>query len=499
MQSRLENRVPNTLARLVCTLLLALPWLSPWTYGPTPVVMQWLGTATLVTVWWLTSTWLRSSLQSLIQQVAIGWLVASTISALMGLLQYSQLTEPFGGLIQSADPGQAYANLRQRNQLATLLAIGLVSSVWLYAVVGLKWTALTCTTLIACADAATGSRTGFFQLLLLVGAAIWWRQGRLLAACALLAYFISAAMLPTLLGMDVWSYGILSRVNESAAPCSSRLTLWSNVLHLIAQKPLLGWGWGELDYAHFVVQYPGQRFCEILDNAHNLPLHLAVELGVPVSALVCGVIGVWVLRNAPWRELNPHRQMVWMVLAMIALHSMLEYPLWYGPFQMAVVLCLFVLWCVPRLSEVGPPLPRANSMLRGCALSAAVAFVAANLWVGWYYWRVSQLYLQVPDRAAVYRENTLEKVKDTWLFQDLAQFAELITTPLTKDNAKELNTIANHLLHFSPEPRVIEVVIESSAMLGQDDKALYYLQRFRAAFPQAYAQWISRSVSDKSP
>ena len=28
-----------------------------------------------------------------------------------------------------------------------------------------------------------------------------------------------------------------------------------------------------MDYAHFVTLYPGERFCDILDNAHNLPLH----------------------------------------------------------------------------------------------------------------------------------------------------------------------------------------------------------------------------------
>ena len=48
-----------------------------------------------------------------------------------------------------------------------------------------------------------------------------------------------------------------------------------------ASSPWLGWGWGELDYAHYATLYDGPRFCDILDNAHNLPLHLAVELGIP--------------------------------------------------------------------------------------------------------------------------------------------------------------------------------------------------------------------------
>ena len=60
--------------------------------------------------------------------------------------------------------------------------------------------------------------------------------------------------------------------------------------------------------------------------------------------LVCGGFAWWVLRQMPWREVDPTRQLAWAVLAVILLHSLLEYPLWYGPFQMAFGLCLLMLW-----------------------------------------------------------------------------------------------------------------------------------------------------------
>jgi hypothetical protein len=75
-------------------------------------------------------------------------------------------------------------------------------------------------------------------------------------------------------------------------------------LHLIAQQPWLGWGWGELSFAHYVTLYDGPRFVEILDNAHNLPLHLAVELGIPAAVLICGGFAWLVLSARPWREPN---------------------------------------------------------------------------------------------------------------------------------------------------------------------------------------------------
>lgn len=48
----------------------------------------------------------------------------------------------------------------------------------------------------------------------------------------------------------------------------------------------------------------------------------------------------------------PCWQMAWMILSVIGLHSMLEYPLWYGPFQLTVLLCLVLLWRRPADNRV---------------------------------------------------------------------------------------------------------------------------------------------------
>ena len=80
------------------------------------------------------------------------------------------------------------------------------------------------------------------------------------------------------------------------------------VLHLIAQKPWTGWGWGELKYAHYMASYPGERFCDILGNAHNLPLHLAVTLGLPLALAACAGLLTLLWRAHPWRLQGPADQ-----------------------------------------------------------------------------------------------------------------------------------------------------------------------------------------------
>ena len=71
------------------------------------------------------------------------------------------------------------------------------------------------------------------------------------------------------------------------------------------------------------------------------------------------------------------------------------------------------------------------------------------------------------------------------------QFAELTTTPFTPANAAYIHKIAATLVHFSPEPRVIERLIDSAMLLGRDDEAQFYQARYQAAFPEKYALWVA--------
>jgi hypothetical protein len=313
---------------------------------------------------------------------------------------------------------------------------------------------------------------------------------------AAVAYASANLLLPWLAGLSVGGAGILARMQEGGSACASRLTLWHNVVYLIGEKPWTGWGWGELDYAHFITLYPGLRFCDILSNAHNLPLHLAVELGLPVATLLCGG-GLWVLWQAkPWRESNPARQLAWAVLALLGLHSLLEYPLWYGPFQLAAGLALTLLWLSrPAVSEPwagrsAAPLTVAPELWR---LAIGSSLMLAALYAAWDYQRILQIYLPVAERAAPYRDNTLAKLQGSWLFGPQVDFAELTTTVLSPANASAVQSLAEVILHFSPEPRVIEALLDSLLLQGRDDVLQFYLARFQAAFPEPYARWASRN------
>ena len=503
--------LPRSLMALTAAfLLIALPWLNPFAPSPTSSVgsllVSWFCAALLLGLCAVVPQRLTGG--PLVRAIVLGWLVAAAVSAVMGLVQYFGATSMFGGWVNAAEVGLAYGNLRQRNQYATLMQMGLLALLWWTmrhrverAVPAVRWTLaqmagstpvlLALAVLLGAANAASSSRTGLLQLVLVAGlVGLWgrWRERRvlyvMLAASA--AYGLALAALPWLAGLDPLTSGAWARLRAGDAACSSRLTLWGNVLQLITLRPWLGWGWGELDYAHFITLYPGERFCGILDNAHNLPLHLTVVLGVPAALLLCGaaVWGVW--RAEPWHETDATRQLAWGVLAVIGLHSLLEYPLWYGQFQVACVLCVWLLW--------RPVLAGEFKRFRALALvgKAVVAIILITVlgWVAWDYHRVRQMYLPPAQRAEAFQTNTLAKVQGAWWFTGQVKFAELTTTPLTPGNAAHMNALSRELLHFSPEPRVIETLIDSAALLGREDEVAFYTARYQAAFPEQYSRWV---------
>jgi len=520
---------------VVVFVLIGLPWLNPFSPGPLaqemPLLFAWFCNAGVLLTFALDRQ--RGQHAAMVRALALGWGAAAGLSAVIGLLQYFGATAWAGVWLNHPDVGAAFGNLRQRNQFATLLGIGLAAALWLAATPlsdrkpatlapDARWQArfFGCTdslqrhtkllapalaVLVGAGNAASGSRTGLMQLLLTLVLVLWWWRGSTVSAAqkqrvqltllaALVAYALAQVALPLLAGLDPWHNGALARLREGDPACASRLTLWSNVLHLITQKPWLGWGWGELDYAHFITLYPSTRFCDILDNAHNLPLQLAVELGVPLALLACGGALWLVWRTRPWAERQRTRQLAWIILAVIGLHSLLEYPLWYGPFQAAALLSVWLLAWVPRQGDATLTQNiKLDGLLAPCLYGlVAMMIIVVCGFAASQYRIASQIYLEPDQRAPAYRVRTLEQIKGVWLYQAPVRFAELTTTELEVGNATYIKKLAKDILHFSPEARVVELLLDSARLLGREDEVAFYAARYQAAFPKEYVAWAQR-------
>ena len=116
-------------------LLITLPWLNPFSPGPTaavtPLLFAWVCAAGLLLL--RASTRHEATRQDWVRMMAGAWMTAAGLSATIGLLQYFGATGWLGWWVNHTELGSAYGNLRQRNQFASLTSLGLVALLYLAA------------------------------------------------------------------------------------------------------------------------------------------------------------------------------------------------------------------------------------------------------------------------------------------------------------------------------------------------------------------------------
>lgn len=429
--------------------------------------------------------------------LTLGIALAAVLSSAIALAQYFQVAGGYSPWIHPGALPRVFANLRQPNQLATLTAIGLgivvcldlppawarkkhgLQALTLYSLAyAVQFMALA---LLAFAAAATLSRTGLLAWVLVYAVCSYWAWRGLLpkrawgwATLALLLYAGFSVVLTqggfapnASPALEVDALERLANTNAGDA----RLLIWQHVLDAIAAKPWLGWGWGNLGYALLLTPHR-EPLTVMVDNAHNLPLQLAAELGLPLALLFVLAVFVWVVRRKPWAEGEPLKQAALLILLPIGLHSLLEYPLWHGPFLIASAFAFGLLQKPAQAATARGRVGAALTLVLGFA-AIVFALYAAQDWR-----RVSQIYLQPDQRdASIVRQNDwLEESLESRIFAPHAEFAHMGITPLTKENAAAELRRAQRLLHFSAEARVLQRAEQAATLLGQQDWAAYYAE-----------------------
>jgi hypothetical protein len=186
----------------------------------------------------------------------------------------------------------------------------------------------------------SGSRSSWLYLLMMAGLAWWWarrdaaqrpllRYGLLLIAGFGAMHLV--VQLPFLGGAGSGTDTVQRLLGEDASG-SVRLYLWREAGLMFLQSPWLGAGFGQFAWQHFQLLPVLQgSVTGLYNNAHNLVLHLAAETGAAGLLALSGSLGLWLygLRRA-----TPGAAHWWghAALGVLAIHSLLEYPLWYAYF-----------------------------------------------------------------------------------------------------------------------------------------------------------------------
>jgi O-antigen ligase len=358
-----------------------IPMLTLWLLGFAALLLLqlvWLDIAypelsvlgALYVVWAAWLIWLgRVLAKSCGTELLALWLAAMLVlggllNAAAAFLQFYSPYSLLGPLVASlgATKGGAFGNFGQTNHFADYVTLALISVLYLRIKARLSLpTTLVCTGIFLYALSLSGSRITWLYLLAALVLSFWFRAKSdaprlrtaavaiavLLPLFGLLQYAMShygLTIRPGLAGavyapvtpidrfaMEM-AHGLLPQTGGSAL--GTRIYMWHQALLMWSRAPLLGVGFGQYAGAFFeqAAELSRYHIPNYDRNAHNALMQLLAETGLMGAGLVCAGLGMWLwgLR----RRLALTAETWWMLclLAVLFLHSMVEYPLWHANF-----------------------------------------------------------------------------------------------------------------------------------------------------------------------
>jgi O-antigen ligase len=411
--------------------------------------------------------------------VAAGMVLAGVLSTLIAVIQVFAPEWPDGDFIaRSGLPGRAVGNLRQPNHLATLLLWAMIAASALIELRPLlwRWGAAVLVALLF-GVLLSGSRTGAVGLLVLVGWALidrgLSRRTRGLLIATPLLYLIGFE------AMSIWAqqthqvFGGEIRVGGDGADVSnSRFGIWSNTLALIASNRLTGVGFGEFNFAWTLSEFPGRPIA-FFDHTHNLILNLAVELGLPLAALVLSLL-FWALIQA-WKSAAKATgdqaiaaRAALVLVVMIGLHSQLEYPLWYTYFLLPAAW----VWgyALGRANVTATsPIPARWNLGRIAGILIVMAAVAATI----DYTRVVAIFEPPANAGPLSQRIAIGQTSP--LFAYHADYAAATNGETEESSAKAFARAP----HFLLDTRLMVAWAEDFERRGDSDRARWLAARLR--------------------
>lgn len=281
-------------------------------------------------------------LPKLAQVLAVALLVGAELNACIGILQHYSWHTIFDGLVIAKLSAVVYGNLAQPNHFANYIALGLISLGFLFQQQKLKRGYVVLLALpMLFVMTMSGSRSSWLYLLLM--AVMAWRWARrdagmkpmlgyslLLIAGFGLMHLVAQLQVVTAATGNVNTVGRLLNHEETG---DIRLYLWHEAGLMFMQSPLLGAGFGQFAWQHFqlVPVLQPDNIIGLYNNAHNVVMNLAAETGVVGLLILFAPLGMWA--NAARRiRLGAEHWWGYAILGVLAIHSLLEYPLWYAYF-----------------------------------------------------------------------------------------------------------------------------------------------------------------------
>ena len=422
----------------------------------------------------------------------IGMVVAGLGSSVIGIVQVFAPAWPDGNWVaRSYMEGRAVGNMRQPNHLSSLLLWAIVAAVWLSeAQVIRRWGSALLALLFVFVVVLSASRTGAVSVVLL--AAWGLLDKRLSRPARTLLLLMPVAYAVFWFGTSAWAdysqhvFGGETRFSTKGDISSSRYGIWANTLALIAMHPWVGVGFGEFNFAWTLTPFPG-RPTAFFDHTHNLPLQFAVELGLPLAALVLALL-LWALVRALRYALQARadadprqaalRRAAFMMVFLILVHSLLEYPLWYAYFLLPAAFAFGLCLVAPGETSAVPvpaaatSVPVSSGRTRPLLIAAMLLVLGGIASVADY---TSVVAIFAPGDAAPPLTQRIADGRRSVFFAHHADYAAA-TTPEHPSEAMQSFLVAPHYLL---DGRLMLAWAKALGEAGATEHARHIAQRLR--------------------
>lgn len=445
-------------------------------------------------------------LDKLISTLAWCLVVAGVINAAIVVLQFVVRT---GGVISFLPSLSSYGALAQSNHFADFCALATASLIYLYAKERFSSSLfyLMLVSFIVMLS-FSGSRSVWLYLaaltvfLLIMHTKAVKQDGDSIATHR--AYRAGLLLLPLFVIVQIFIHFVIpneyvalptERLLDGAIASTSslRLHFWYDSLRIFSQSPWLGVGVGKFTANTFLlVDTPTAMATKrVFEHAHNLFFHLLAEMGVGGVLIVLVGLFAWI-KSFNWRALDLETWWLISLLAIIGIHSMLEYPVWFTFFLGIVAVLLgageekfFSIY----YSQARYQFIRAGmTMLLMLGLLNLGTLLVANVKLeAWLQKLVNE---DVNDLAH------LVWVQQNSLLSPYGQFMQVLTMSV---NAQHLNNnlaLSQAVMNFKP----IGIATYKHALLlelkGQNTDAATQFNRAVIAYPNAFKAVLENAPAD---
>lgn len=479
---------------LAALLLMMLCAIGAWLWGSLPASLSWSACGLLFAAGVVFAIAVIAgagpAADRAFRAFAFGLLVAGVLSTGIAFIQYFLPDWADGDFIaRMSSPGRAGANLRQPNHLSSLLLLSMAALVWLHEMhverrdlsrrTWLRVGTPALMGLFALGVVMTVSRTGIVCVIVL---ALWGVLDRRMSPFTRrLLWALPLGYVACWGAINLWAetgnhaFAGQTQLHKSDLS-SSRFGIWSNTLALLAQNPWFGVGWGQFNFAWTLTPFPG-RPVAFFDHTHNLPLQILVEVGLPLGLLILGLIG-W----GGWKALSAcledrgddsaRIRCVFVMLAMMMVHSQLEYPLWYAYFLLPTAFAFGTCLAPRRGATAGGPGRPSPSHTRGALVLASLVLTLGSIASLFDYMRVVPIFDS--DETSLLSAR-IESGERSWFFAHHAQYADVTT----RDHPSEVMPAFAGATHFLLDTRLMMAWAKAYAEKGDTERARYLAQRLR--------------------